>query len=321
MKSGLWSLFRQKPFSKVPNSDSIPESFYISAMPTEPFAINCNFLFSNVDNYIQHGINILKEIFNCEIHFSSNKDSAFKSLDNVNHYTFNELHPAGNIGIQIHHINPIKDSRDTRWYLSMQDLNNIGFYFKKNKYPNFKYFSVGGNGVSKPGYYKTLLGTPINDMLKINENNTRLISGDVLSGNETTEDFSLDYYDDILSAINTSSARQFIGWLLPGLRKYSLTNVFLSKLIRNKKSTLNTNLNGSLRTIISMGNWDSVLPMNIYSEFLVKSILAKDIDMMEKLGILEVSPEDLSLCSFICQSKTEVSKIIEDGLNLIQEEI
>ena len=107
---------------------------------------------------------------------------------------------------------------------------------------------------------------------------------------------------------------------MPGFNKYSLTNLFFSKLINNKKSQLSTKKNGSVRTIIPMGNWDRVMPMNILSEYMVKSILAKDIDMMEKLGIYECSPEDFSLCSFICQSKVEVSQIIEEGLDMMEQE-
>ena len=121
--------------------------------------------------------------------------------------------------------------------------------------------------------------------------------------------------------IKTNNNQQFLGWLMPGLKKYSISNTFLSKIISNKKSKLDTKLNGSIRSIIPMGIWDKVLPMNIYAEFLIKSIIAKDIDMMEKLGIYESSPEDFALCSFVCQSKVEVSSIIQDGLNLVESEI
>jgi len=321
LKSGLWSLLRQKPFSKVPGSDSLPRSFFISSIPTEPFAIDYNYLFDNIDNCIQEGINVLKDIFKCDINMSISENSFFSNLDNVNFYRFNKLHPSGNIGIQIHHIDPIKNSADARWYLSLQDLNRIGSYFKNKIYQNFKYISINGDDVNNPGYYKTIIGTSINDMDIAPNDNTRIISGDVLSGKEISKELSIDFYDEILSIIRTSNKREFLGWILPGLKKYSLTNTFLSKLLSNKKSILNTNLNGSVRTIIPMGNWESVLPMNIYPEYLIKSILSKDIDLMEKLGIYEVSPEDFSLCSFICQSKVEVSKIIQDGLDLIEAEI
>ena len=321
LKSGLWTLIRQKPFSKVPNSTSIPKSFFISTIPTEPFAIDYKFLFKNIENYLQDGVDVLKEVFNCDINIIVSDETSFTDLRGVNYYKFNKLHPAGNTGVQIHHIDPIKDANDTRWYLSLQDLNRIGQYFNKKIYPNYKYYSVGGNAVDNPGYYKAIIGTPINSILHSFKDNIRFISGDVLNGKEINNKFSIDYYDDVLSVINTYHKRDFLGWLMPGLKKYSLTNTFLSKLFSNNKSTLNTNLNGSIRTIIPMGNWDAVLPMNIYSEFLVKSILSKDIDMMEKLGIYESSPEDFALCSFVCQSKVEVSAIIQDGLDLIEKEI
>ena len=321
LKSGLWSLIRQKPFSKIPDSKSMPKSFFISSVPTEPFAVDNNFLFKNIDNHLQMGIDVLKEIFSCDVNMGISDNSEFSQLKNINFYKINTLHPVGNVGVQIHHIDPIKSSDDTRWYLSMQDLNRIGYYFENNKHFNYKYYSVGGNGVLNASYYKTLIGTSIKEIADFSNKDIRFISGDVLSGCEILKHNSIDYFDEILSVIEVSKKREFLGWLKPGISKYSLTKTFLSKIISNNKSKLNTHLNGSIRTIIPMGNWESVLPMNIYPEYLVKSILCKDIDMMEKLGIYESSPEDFALCSFICQSKVEVSKIIQDGLDLIVEEV
>ena len=321
LKSGLWSLLRQKPFSKIPHFDSVPKSIFISAMPTEPFAVNNEFLFSEIDNYLQSGIDIMKKIFNCDINISIESKSSFKNLKNVNFFTFNKLHPSGNVGIQIHHIDPIKNGTDIRWYLSMQNLNTIGYYFSEKKINSYKYISIGGNAFDNPAYYKILAGTPVIDIIKKTSENTRYISGDVLSGTEIDSECSMNLNDEVLSVIKTDSKQHFLGWLMPGLKKYSLSNAFFSKFISNRKSILDTKLNGSTRSIIPMGNWDKVLPMNIYSEFLIKSIIAKDIDMMEKLGIYESSPEDFSLCSFVCQSKVEVSSLIEDGLNLIESEV
>ena len=147
LKSGLWSLIRQKPFSKIPDSKSSPKSFFVSSVPTEPFAVDNNFLFRNIDNHLQKGIDVLKEIFNCDINMGISEKSEFSELKDINFYKINSLHPAGNVGVQIHHIDPIKNADDTRWYLSMQDLNRIGYYFENNKHFNFKYYSIGGNGV------------------------------------------------------------------------------------------------------------------------------------------------------------------------------
>ena len=321
LKSGLWTFIRQKPYSKIPHFDSSPKSIFISSMPTEPFAIDYSYLMSSVDNYLQQGIDTLKTIFDCDINFiSSINNQLFSELNNVNHFSFNQLHPAGNVGIQIHNIDPIMKADDTRWYLSLQDLNRIGAFFNTGDYPRYKYFNVGGNGIGNPTIRKTLIGTRIKDISGDLDSDVCLISGDVLNGTKTSSDMSVGYHDEVISLIKTNDKREFLGWLMPGFNKYSLTNLFFSKLINNRKSKLSTNKNGSIRTIIPMGNWDKVMPMNILPEFLVKNILAKDIEMMEKLGIYECSPEDFALCSFACQSKVEVSKIIEEGLDMMEQE-
>ena len=321
LNSGLWTCIRQKPFSKILKSDISPKSFFLSAMPTEPFAINLEYLFNNEDNYLQRGIDVLKEIFDCDINLISTENSIFKNLKNANHYSFNQLHPAGNVGIQIHHIDPIKNADDVRCYLSMQDLNRIGKFYSKKDYPVFKFIAVGGNGSLKPGYYKYLIGTPISYIINNRyDEKSRIISGDILSGKETQSENSINYFDEILSLIKISEKRQFLGWLSPGFNKYSLSNTFLSRIFKKHFLYIDTKLNGSVRSIIPMGTWDRVLPMNILPEFLIKNILVEDIDMMENLGIYECSPEDFSLCSFVCQSKVEVSSIIEKGLKIMDEQ-
>ena len=320
LKSGLWTCIRQKPYSKIPHFESSPKSIFISSMPTEPFAINYEYLMETVDSYIQSAIDALKTIFDCDINFISSENSSLSDLNNVNHFSFNKLHPAGNVGIHIHNIDPIKNSDDTRWYLSLQDLNRIGQFFSTNDYPKYKYVNIGGNGTSRPAIRRVLIGTKIKDILDDISSDICLISGDVLNGKKVSDNVSIGCYDEILSLIKTDKNREFLSWLMPGFNRYSLTNLFFSRLINNKKSKLSTKKNGSVRTIIPMGNWDKVMPMNILSEYLVKSILAKDIDMMEKLGIYECSPEDFALCSFICQSKVEVSKIIEEGLDIMEQE-
>ena len=321
LKSGLWPYLQQKPYSKIPHYSIIPKSIYISAMPTEPFALNYEYLMNNNDHSIQSGIDALKKIFDCEINFVSSKNSIFSKLSNVNHYSFNKLHPAGNVGVQIHHIDSIKDGEDIRFYLSLQDLSRIGDFFDGNQYPNSRYISVGGNGVNSQAIYKVLIGTAIRDILDPNLlDDVQIISGDVLSGKLILQDKSLNFHNEVLSVIQNDNKREFLGWLMPGFKKYTLTKAFFSKLLKNNGSELSTKKNGSVRTIVPMGNWDKVMPMNIMSEYLVKSILANDIDMMEKLGIYECSPEDFALCAFICQSKVEVSKIIEDGLDMMENE-
>jgi Na+-transporting NADH:ubiquinone oxidoreductase subunit A len=150
--------------------------------------------------------------------------------------------------------------------------------------------------------------------------NMRIISGDVLSGESRSLDQGIRFYDNSITVIPESTEREFLGWALPGLNKYSLSRTFLSALLPKKRIEFNTSMNGSHRSIISFGRWESVLPMDILPEFLVKSILANDIEEMEKLGIYECAEEDFALCSFVCQSKTDVSGIIRAGLQLAEKE-
>ena len=189
----------------------------------------------------------------------------------------------------------------------------------------YKFLSIGGNGCGNPAFYRQLIVTPIVDILSEDlDESIRIISGDVLSGAETVVSNAINYLDEVLSLIKPDSKREFLGWLKPGFNKYSLSNAFFSKLLTILPShtsfKIDTQLNGSVRSIIPMGNWDNVLPMNILTEFLVKSILIKDIDMMEKLGIYECDPEDFALCSFACQYKVEVSSIIQEGLKIMEYE-
>ena len=167
-------------------------------------------------------------------------------------------------------------------------------------------------------------GTPIshiNNELELNiDDSCVLISGSVLSGEYIDLNQSLSFYHESLSMLENNQDRHFLGWILPGFDKFTLTNTFVSKLF-NSNHKINHNMkNGSNRAIVPIGLWEKVLPMDILPNFLIRSILASDIEDMEKLGIYECSPEDFALCSLICQSKIEVSEIIQEGLDLMYEE-
>ena len=191
--------------------------------------------------------------------------------------------------------------------------------YNTGKYHFDKIVSCGGTGLDQPSYYKFRRGTLIRDIVgDIDSTRYRIISGDVLSGRTTTLEDSLSSFDEILSVIPEIREREFVGWALPGLKKYSLSNTFISSALGLQESDLETGLNGSIRAIIPFGRWEKVLPMDIYPDFLVKSILANDIDQMEKLGIYECDPEDFALCAFSCQSKIEVSSIIQNGLDFVE---
>jgi Na+-transporting NADH:ubiquinone oxidoreductase subunit A len=325
-ESGLWPNIRQRPFSKIANPNQTPRDIFISVNNTAPFAPESSFTLDGREDYFQLGLDILAKLTSGSVHLNmsdSELSPIFTDAKNVIQNKFRGEHPAGNVGVQIHHIAPIASSEDIVWYVNPQSVADIGEFFTVGKYPAYKIITVGGSSICEPTYVKITKGTSVDDILKgrlKSDINMRIISGDVLSGESRSLDQGIRFYDNSITVIPESTEREFLGWALPGLNKYSLSRTFLSALLPKKRIEFNTSMNGSHRSIISFGRWESVLPMDILPEFLVKSILANDIEEMEKLGIYECAEEDFALCSFVCQSKTDVSGIIRAGLQLAEKE-
>ena len=325
-ESGLWPTIRQRPFSKIANPIQTPRDIFVSVYSTAPFSPNNAFVLGGREEDFQMGLDSLVKLTSGSIHLNMHGGESapiFTKAKNVIINTFNGQHPAGNIGVQIHHIAPIGSKEDVVWYLDAQSVADIGEYLRTGSYPIEKIISIGGSSISEPTYVKIIKGTGLNSILdgKLNSSNdVRIISGDILSGETRSLEQGIRFYDETVSVIPESTEREFLGWALPGLKKYSLSRTFLSTLLPKKSTLFDTSMNGSQRPIISFGRWESVLPMDILPEFLVKSILAEDIEEMEKLGIYECAEEDFAVCSFVCQSKTDVSAIIRAGLQLAEQE-
>tara|TARA_B110000467_G_scaffold49147_1_gene45096 strand:- start:1479 stop:2828 length:1350 start_codon:yes stop_codon:yes gene_type:complete len=325
-ESGLWPAIRQRPFSKIANPSQTPRDIFISVLSTVPFAVDYAFALDGREIDFQAGLDTLAKLTPGSLHLNmgdSESAPVFTQAKNVILNRFNGPHPSGNIGVQIHHLAPISSKGDIVWYLNPQDVADIGEYLRTGYCPTQKIITIGGSSISKPTYLKIRKGSILKDILTDNLNTKdeiRIISGDVLSGETRLLSQAIRFYDESVTVIPESTDREFLGWALPGLNKYSLSRTFLASLLQKKMTRFNTSLNGSHRAIISFGRWESVLPMDILPEFLVKSILARDIEEMEKLGIYECAEEDFALCSFVCQSKTDVSGIIRTGLQLSEQE-
>ncbi len=321
--SGYWSYIRTRPFSKIANSDKSPKSFFVSCFNTAPHAVNTNLLINDNKEAIQIAINALCKVSSLNyINFSINSnvnEDFFKTLYNINLHTFNGPHPAGNVGIHIHHIDPINVG-ETVWYMDFQDLISLGKFLTDGKIHNTRLITLSGEQLEMPLHCNVLKGAHIKSILQQDLDNVeaRIINGDVLTGKTASINDGLGYYSSQIAVLPESKKREFIGWLMPGIDKYTFSNTYLSKFIKNKEWSLNTLMNGSFRSIIPFGYWEDVLPMDILPQYLVKSILAKDIEEMENLGIYECDEEDFALCTFVCQSKVPVQHIIKDGLRLME---
>ena len=323
--NGVWPFIRQKPYDIIANPTDIPKSIFISAFNSAPLTIDNDFALYGKEDLFQKGLNIVTKLTNGITHLNidgySNPSKVFTDAKGVQLNKVSGPHPAGNVGVQIHHIDPI-DKDDIIWYLSPQDVLTIATLFKEGRYDASRIIAIAGSQIKKPKYYRSIAGSTISNFLKdnIKEGNSRIISGDVLSGTKIDERGSICFYDYQITVIPEGDKSEFLGWISPGLDKFSNSRSYFSWLTPTKKYSLNSNMNGEERAYVFSGEYEKVLPMDIYPTHLIKSIMIGDIEMMENLGIYEVSPEDFALCEFVCTSKVEVQKIIREGLDLIKKE-
>ena len=323
--AGLWPFIRQKPYDIIANPTDMPKAIFISTFSTAPLAIDNDFALYGMDELFQKGLNYIVKLTNGITHLNTdgntNPSKVFSAAQGVQINKVSGPHPAGNVGVQIHHIDPINKG-DIIWYLQPQDVIAIARLFTEGKYDVSRIVALCGSQIQNPRYYRSIAGAQINNLLFENtkEGKIRVISGDILSGTQINTDGCLGFYDTQLTVLPEGDEAEFLGWLLPGLHKFSASRTFLSWLFPSKKYNLDTNMHGEERAYVMTGEYEKVLPMDIYPTHLIKSIMIEDVDLMENLGIYEVSPEDLALCEFVCTSKIEVQSIIRQGLDLVRKE-
>ncbi len=326
LKSGIWSYIRQRPYSIIANPEDDPKAIFISAFDSAPLAPDIDFLIKNEAKEFQAGLDAISKLTSGKIHLNVREgktaSNTFLKAKGVQVNRFAGPHPAGNVGVQIHHIDPINKG-DIVWYLNPQDLIVIGKLFLEGKYDASKIIALTGSEVTNPQYYKVVSGCSILPMLENNlkSTNSRYISGNVLTGKKVDKDGYLGFYDNQLTVIPEGNYYEFFGWGMPRFDKFSFSKSFFSWLTPNKKYKLDTNLNGGHRAFVLTGDYEKVFPMNIYPMQLLKAIMVKDFDLMENLGIYEVDEEDFALCEFIDVSKTEMQATVREGLDFMLKEM
>ncbi len=325
LKSGLWTKIIRRPFGIIPKINETPKAIFISTFDSAPLAPDYNFTLKNSLNDFQTGINFLKKLTNTKIHLNINAkiaDNIFRDIKNVQLNEFSGPHPAGNPGVQIHHIDPINKG-DIVWTINPQDVVFIGRLFSKGKLDMTKIIALSGSEVIKPQYYKVISGCQIKNIISqnIKQDNVRIISGNVLSGTKIEKEGFLCYFDNQITVIPEGNYYEMLGWAKPGLNKYSFSKFFLSSLRKNKKWNLDTNLHGGLRPFVLTGKMDKVLPMDILPMHFLKSCISEDIDMLEKLGIYEILEEDFALCEFISETKMDFQELIANAIELMRAEM
>lgn len=326
LKSGVWPNIIQRPYGIVADPDDSPKAIFISSFDTSPLAPDYEFLYKGQEQYLQAGIDVLKKLTTGTIHMGVNGQSEVSSLfANVKGAQVNKFsgpHPAGNVGVQIHHIDPIGKG-DIVWTIKPFGLIQIGKLFLDGRYDTSRTIALAGSEVKSPQYYKTYVGASIKKLVENNtkSENVRYISGNVLTGERIDKDGYIGFYDNLVTVIPEGDYYEMLGWLKPTADKLSFHRAFglFSFLSPKKEYVLDTNTRGEERAFVMTGAFEKVVPMDIYPTHLLKAILAEDYDNMEALGIYEVIEEDLALCEFIDVSKHDIQAMLREGLMLIKE--
>jgi len=321
LEGNLFHLIRQRPFNKIANPKQKPRDIFISTINSAPLTVNLDMALKSKLTQFQAGITALSKLTSGKLYLGMKPQSIFNEVIHAEKITVSGPHPSGNVGIQIHHVAPIKP-RDIIWTVHAQDVVVLGQLFLTGKYDPSLVVSLGGPKIQKPVHVQSRAGVPIRHLLKDQEPKeaVRIISGDVLTGTVKQEAGFLDFYDSTITVLSDSINREFMSMLKPGhaTSRYSLSSAFLK--FGNRIFPFNTSQNGSHRALVPLNIWEKVLPMDIYPNALYRSIIAQDIEEMEQLGIWECDEEDFALCSFACPSKTDVGRMIRKGLDLMEAE-
>ncbi len=319
-KSPCWWMIKERPFGTIANPDHKPKGIFISLRDTNPLAPDISFALKGREHEFEAGVKALEAF--AEVHCVKAEGP----------------HPAGNIGTIVAAIAPINKG-EYIWSVNAQDVATIGHWCMTGEYRPERVISVGGPAAKAPKYYRVLCGACLQRISETqlmdesypsmsgSSNSTRIISGSVLSGSTVDADGFLGMYDQQLTFIEEGDHYDFMGWLMPGLTKFSFSKTFLSGFVRLLPTAhyplpteFNTNMHGSVRPFLFTGSFERVFPFDIYPLQLIKACIVGDVELQEKLGIYEVEPEDFALCEFIDPSKTEIQTIIREALEVLRKE-
>jgi len=327
LEAGVWPMLRQRPYNVVANETDVPKSIFVSTFDTAPLAPDLGFVIQGREEAFQKGLDVLNVLTPGDVNLgmdgAAESARAFREAKGVKKHYFRGQHPAGNVGIHIHHIDPVSASQ-IAWTAGVQDVITIGQLFLDGTYDATRYVAVTGAELKKPAYAKTYIGAKVSDLLddQLNEgaNNLRIVSGDVLSGKQVGADDYLNFYDDQLTELEEGEYYELFGWLLPIAPRPSVSGTFPNKLFGDYKFKADTNSHGEKRAFVLTGQYEKVLPMDVLPQELMKAIMANDFERMEGLGIYELVEEDVAICEFTCVSKQPLQSILREGLDVMREQ-
>ena len=324
LASGLFSFIQQLPYAVTTTPDTMPKAIFVSAFRDMPLALDFEMELKGNEKDFQTGLTALSKIQKTYLGLSVHQTaSALVNAKDVEINVFDGKCPAGNVGVQVNHIDPINKG-EVVWTIDPAAVIFFGRLFNTGKVDLRRVIAVAGSEVKNPSYAEILIGTPLSKVLDGQLKSTehvRIINGNPLTGRKTTlEDFVGAHTSEVTVIPEGDDVNEFLGWILPRTNLFSVSKSYFSWLMGKKTYNLDARIKGGERHMIMSGEYDKVLPMDIYGEYLIKAIIAEDIDKMEQLGIYEVSPDDFAVAEFVDSSKLELQKIVRNGLDMLRKE-
>ena len=328
IESGMWTALRGRPFSRVANPNDRPHSIFVTAVDSHPLAPAAKSILEGQSGDFERGLLALAKltkgaIFVCTDGSTQMSMPAGPEGDRFRLEQFEGPHPSGTVGLHIHLLDPV-DRNKMVWHLGLQDTIAVGKLFESGKLHVDRIVSLAGPAVRNPRLIRTRLGAATDDIVEgeLQDGENRVISGSVLSGRKASGDIHgyLGRYSQQISVLREAREREFLGWLAPGLDKFSTSSTFVSKLIPGKRFGFTTSTQGSERAIVPIGMYERVMPMDIMPTFLLRSLLMRDVVRAEELGCLELDEEDVGLCTFVDPGKNDYEPYLRDVLTTIEKE-
>lgn len=323
VNSGMWTAFRTRPFSKSPALDSKPNSIFVSVMDTNPLAGDPQIVIAERSEDFANGLQVISRLTDGKV-FVNKAPGADIATGNatVEVNEFSGVHPAGLVGTHIHHLDAVGQSKKV-WHVGYQDVLAIGSLFTTGELDNRKVVSLGGPEAKNPRLVRTLLGADITELTanEANAGEMRMLSGSVLQGNHAHGVHGyLGRFHNQVSILREGREKELFGWLKPGVNQHSVTRAYLGHLSPKKLFGMTTTTNGSDRSMVPIGNYERIMPLDILPTLLLRDMISGDTDGAQSLGCLELDEEDLALCTYVCPGKYNYGPILRDCLEQIEKE-
>ena len=325
LEAGLFGYINQLPYAVSTTPDQKPRAVFVSALRDMPLAGDFEYELQGNEEDFQTGLTALSKVAPVYLGIGAKQTSkALTEAKDVEVNVFDGPCPAGNVGVQVNNIAPVNKG-EVVWTVDPTAVIFFGRLFRTGKVDLRRLVAVAGSEITKPEYAEVLVGQPIADLLEgrlAAKNHVRIINGNPLTGRKATmDDFVGGHTSEITVIPEGDNVDEMLGWILPRTNDFSVSRSYLSWLFgKNKEYSLDARVKGGERHMIMSGEYDKVLPMDIYGEYLVKAIIAGDIDRMEQLGIYEVAPEDFAVAEFVDSSKLELQHIVRQGLDMLRKE-